>query len=582
MKDKILLFGGTTEGRELAAALKSAGIVHTVSVATEYGEEILRENGEEDLLVGRKNSEEIKQLIQAEDFSIVVDATHPFATVVTSEIRKACDGLGTVYLRLSRNTGTGDSSEDFITYVPSLDEGISELAKTRGNILLLTGSKELGTIAKGLSDSGRLFARVLPNEDSIKKCNEAGLAGKQIIAMQGPFSREMNIALIKEIDAKVLLTKESGRTGGFFEKLQAAKESGIKAVVIRNPESMEEASEHYDLNEVIGKLSELTGKEIASFGKDDKDSAKKRITLVGIGPGKESYLTWNCKEALDNADIIFGAESVAGRLKDRGIPVISKYRGEEIEEFLAGNPQYKNPVVVYSGDISLCSGAKTATEYFEKNGYEVERISGISSVTLLAGRLGISLEEVRIVSAHGRSCNVNGYVNDEPQLIILPSDISHAADICRGLLNKGIEISAGYELGSDLERIYKIDSEGDLDELTKNKGGKIILYVKNPNAVNRSVISGLRDDEIIRTKVPMTKEEIRALSMRKLALTRSSVFIDVGAGTGSISLEAALLSPEIRVISVEKNEEAIALLKQNREKFSLTNMEIAEGTDPDA
>ena len=583
MKDKILLFGGTTEGRELAGILKNAGISHTVSVATEYGEEILRDTGEEDLIVGRKDAAKIKGLIEEGGYSIVVDATHPFATVVTSEIKKACEELKMTYLRLSRNTGNTRPLSNNISYVESIDEAISELAKTKGNILLLTGSKDLGVIAKAIGDTERLYARVLPNVESIKKCNEAGLSGKQVIAMQGPFSKEMNIALIREINAEVVLTKESGKTGGYFEKLSACDECGIKAVVIKNPESLMEETSGYDLNGIIWKIAKLTGADRESFGicKNVSDN-KKQITVAGIGPGSEEYFTVCLEKALEKADIIFGATTVVSRLANRGVPVVPKYRGEEIIEYLKENPGYERPIVVFSGDISLCSGAKSASEAFASNGYDVLRIAGISSVTLFAERLGLALEDVRVVSAHGRECNVGGYVREEAKLIVLPSNVNHTAKICSEILSHDKEITVGYELGTDSEQILKIRYANDLKLLQKKKDGKCIIYIESKNATGRAVCAGISDDEIIRGTVPMTKEEVRALSLRKLALTKNAVVYDVGAGTGSISLEAALTAPGVKVYSVEKNEAAIALLKANRENLSLGNIELICGSAPKA
>ncbi len=597
MKDKILIFGGTTEGRELAKCLQNAGILHTVSVATEYGGEILQGAGENDLLVGRKSSKEIVEVIKSGGFSIVVDATHPFATAVTAEIKRACEDMRVTYLRLSRNTGETDLGGELTKYVDSIDDAITELNGISGNKLLLTGSKDLKTIVEGLGNSETVYARVLPNEDSIKKCSEAGLSGKQIIAMQGPFSKEMNKALIMEIDAAIILTKESGKTGGFFEKLKAAEECGIRAVVIRNPESLEVKEDHYELKDIVRKIAELTGISEDVFGCKGSEAslmstAKKKIALAGIGPGNESYLTLECRSALDNADIIFGAESVVARLSDRGVTTVPKYKGEEILEYLRDNSGYENPVVVYSGDISLCSGARSATKVFADNGYEVRRISGMSSVSLFAGKLSLALEDIRIVAAHGRKCNVNGFVNKESQLIILPSSVPHAAEICRGILaaregqaklsSAEIDIKIGYELGTTNERIFEIKTLDDVRIFAETKSGKCLIYVNNRNFSDMPVICGLFDDEIIRGKVPMTKEEIRALSMRRLALTPDAVFYDVGAGTGSISLEAAMTAPGIKVFSIEKKEDAVSLLKENRNRFSVSNMEIVEGVAPDA
>ena len=140
MKDKVLVFGGTTEGRILSDQLRKAGVPHVVSVATEYGFQILKDSGEDSIVKGRKDAEQIAGLIQSEGFSAVVDSTHPFATVASEEIRKACEVTGTEYIRLSRETRSDAESGDGIVCVNDLDEAVAVLDKEEENILLLTGS----------------------------------------------------------------------------------------------------------------------------------------------------------------------------------------------------------------------------------------------------------------------------------------------------------------------------------------------------------------------------------------------------------------------------------------------------------
>ncbi|WP_026523869.1 precorrin-6A reductase [Butyrivibrio sp. MB2005] len=592
MSSKVLVFGGTTEGRVLAGYLRDAKIPHEISVATEYGGEILRDTGEDSLVVGRKNAQEIAELIKNDDFTVVVDSTHPFATAVSKEIKSACEKTGVTYLRLKRNTDAGFDSDKPTVFVDTLEDAISELLPEKGVILLLTGSKELKKITAGLSDISRVYARVLPNEESISKCVDAGLKGKQIIAMQGPFSRQMNVALIKEVGASVILTKESGKTGGLDEKLEAARECGIRAVVIRDPEKLADSCDGHDIREVMeylakdfgvssSDLDRILGSD-SGFGSDAAKSCaqnmEKSIVLAGIGPGDNRFHTKELQKAIDKADIIFGAESVISRLEGINVPKISKYRGDEICEYLRENPEFKRPVAVFSGDISLCSGAKKAAEILESKGFNVVTIPGISSVTLFLKVLRVGLEDVRIVSAHGRNCNVSGYVRECENLIVLPSDMADAARICREIAENTDKIVIGYELGTCEEKVFEFSNEESFEKLT----GKCLIYAHNAGALLRPVSGGISDEEFIRGKTPMTKEEIRAISLRKLALTPNAVFYDIGAGTGSVSVEAALTAPEIRVYSIEKKEDAVELLSQNKEKFGASNMEIIEGTAPDA
>ncbi len=578
MSGKVLVFGGTTEGRELSEYLRETGIPHVVSVATEYGEEILKDNGENSLLVGRKNADEIADVLRKENFTIVVDSTHPFAVDASAQIKRACEMTGTEYLRLARNTAASCPDNDRTVFASSVEEAVAELNKTQGVILLLTGSRDLEKLAGGLTDISRVYARVLPNEDSIHKCTAAGLKGKQIIAMQGPFSKQMNVALIKEVGATVILTKESGETGGFDEKLAAASECQVKAVVIRNPEKQNAGSDIFEFDEVIRYLATIF-KVDNSHDRSLSQQNNKRIVLAGIGPGDERYYTNELVRALEKADILFGADSVLSRVNKEDVPKVPMYQGDKIFSYLEKNRNFTNPVVLFSGDISLCSGAKKAAEIFKGKEYRVDTISGISSVTLFARALGIGLEDVRIVSAHGRECNVTGYAFENENLIILPSGASHAEAICKELRRFADRIVIGYELGSRDEKVFEYDSA---TEDMSGLAGKCIIYVHNKEAMNSKAVRGLTDDEFIRGRTPMTKEEIRALSIRKLGLTQNAVVYDIGAGTGSVSIEAALLSQDIKIYSIEKNEEAISLLKQNKEKFGISNMEIIKGIAPQA
>ncbi|WP_185750410.1 precorrin-6Y C5,15-methyltransferase (decarboxylating) subunit CbiT [Butyrivibrio sp. AE3003] len=237
---------------------------------------------------------------------------------------------------------------------------------------------------------------------------------------------------------------------------------------------------------------------------------------------------------------------------------------------------------------------------FLKNaGYGVHKISGISSVALFANRLGLGLEDCSIVSAHGRECNVAGYIAEAKRLIILPSSCAHAGDIARTAFavakindygrNDSVKaedfggcgdlrIVIGYELGTALERIFEV-SEGELGDkfFSPDEKGKCLMYVENKRAGEMPVIRGISDDEFVRGKTPMTKEEIRAISIRKLGLSADSVLYDIGAGTGSVSVEAALLHPDIKVCAIERNDEAVELIKKNKEKFCADNITVIKG-----
>ena len=232
MCKKLCVFAGTTEGRELIELLEGESVSVTACVATEYGGSLL--TPWEGLTVSheRLTEEEMEKLFRREQFHLVVDATHPYAAAVTENIAAACEGTGTEYLRLLRSAG--DVPEGAVC-VPDIQGAVDYLADTRGNILLTTGSKELAKYTALPDFAGRVYARVLPMEASLLSCREAGLAPDHVIAMQGPFSREMNTALLRAVSAKYMVTKDTGDAGGFGKKAAAAREAGAVLVVVGRP-----------------------------------------------------------------------------------------------------------------------------------------------------------------------------------------------------------------------------------------------------------------------------------------------------------------------------------------------------------
>lgn len=253
MKEKkVLIFAGTTEGRRLTEYLARRGVSVYTCVATQYGKSLVPDR--ENVTVSSRcmEWEEMCTLIQIFGPDCVIDATHPFAVEVTANIRKACDRCAVRLLRLVREPA--DESRDVLRVdlrVDSTRDAVCMLEETKGNILVTTGSKELERYTELSGYRERIYARVLPFQSSIAKCEELGIRGRHLICMQGPFSEEMNKALIKEFDIAWMVTKESGETGGYPQKYKAAKAAGIKLIVIRRPEE-----EGYTFHEIISILEE--------------------------------------------------------------------------------------------------------------------------------------------------------------------------------------------------------------------------------------------------------------------------------------------------------------------------------------
>ena len=241
---KILLFGGTAEGRELAGWLLERGIPTLVCVATEYGETLLPPESEAH--VGRLDREGMEQLMASRPFTCVVDATHPYAVEVTANIKAAAEAAGLPRLRLVRRS----DGEDGCLRARSMAEAAELLEGLEGNVLLTTGSKELSAFARsGLVE--RCCPRVLPMADSLARCLELGFPPKHIICMQGPFSKELNVALLKQYKIRTLVTKDTGGYGGFREKAEAAREAGCALLVVERP-SRENGYTLEELKQMLG------------------------------------------------------------------------------------------------------------------------------------------------------------------------------------------------------------------------------------------------------------------------------------------------------------------------------------------
>ena len=225
---KILLFGGTTEGRLLARELSANGHDVTVCVATELGAEELAEIPGLTVRTGRLETQQMAQLVRT--FDLCIDATHPYAKIASGNIREACRAADVPLRRALREES---SVPDGCMTFASAKETAVFLTGTAGNILLATGAKELGAYAA--LDASRLYVRVLPTMESIAACERMHIPHSNIIAMQGPFSRELNEAMLKQFRIAYFVTKDGGGPGGFDAKVVAARAAGAQLILIRRP-----------------------------------------------------------------------------------------------------------------------------------------------------------------------------------------------------------------------------------------------------------------------------------------------------------------------------------------------------------
>lgn len=634
--NRVLIFAGTTEGRTLSEYLSENRIEHTVCVATEYGEEVLSASPYMTIHQGRMGVSEMEKLMQTGSFAAVVDATHPYAVEVTANIREASQEAKLPYLRLKRWLDA--ETEGSVFYFHSNEECVVALEKTEGNILLTTGSKELATYCSRPLVKDRLYVRILPGMESISICTELGIKGKQMIAMQGPFSTEMNEAILHQYEIACMVTKKSGRQGGYPEKLEAARRAGIPVYVIEpagteRGYSMEEVCEKLqlllcvekgvsadksnnvdksqnvnkskDIDNIMGKKTTdvpeaESGTEIVTPSKAEAENDvtagkvdnKMDIILAGIGMGASKGLTREVYDAIESADILLGAKRLIEPYSPR-MEKMSYYLGKDIVPYLedlflqSAGKRYR-VVVLFSGDSGCYSGCQALARCLHEAVAEkrfladIRILPGISSVSYLASCIGESYHDAAILSMHGKLLpDLARRIQENEKTFLFMSGVKDMRKLGTTLTEAFMDdciITAGYQLSYEDEEIRKLTPK---ECLSCEKEGLYICFIYNPHPKKRPLTPGIADEEFIRGKVPMTKKEIREVSICKLRLYPGAVVYDIGSGTGSVAVEMADMSPDIEVFALEQKPEAVELIEKNKEKFHLDNITVLKTKAPE-
>lgn len=607
--NRIALFGGTTEGRELAVRLKGLPVELIVCVATGYGKELLREellNGSHgtkellpDIRSGRMNENEMKEFLQNEEVSLVLDATHPYAEAVTENLENACKSKGVDYLRVLRDLEEKENVQEILqdqtaaVRVASIAEAVRFLEEKDGNILIATGSKELQEYTKLKDYEKRCYARVLSTKEAVEKSIALGFQGAHLIAMQGPFSREMNAALLRQVQASWFVTKESGAAGGFAEKAAAAKECGAVLVQIERPRqggglTVEKAAawirEEW-MQKNGGQKNGIQKKWLQenSAVQNQPVCLSTEVKLIGIGPGGSTQMTGEAQEALREAELVCGAGRMLAQAGQTGLTVKEAYRPEDILKALKKPGCYRKAVVLLSGDVSFFSGAKKLAEALESSGYSVEMLPGVSSVSCLAAKIKKEVSGAACVSLHGRSCNVAAQVRRCGRVFLLIDKAETIKKLCKELCDFGmhqVHVWIGSRLSYPDEKIYSGSAEEFAGKVSGPKDLSVV-YLEDPDFKPAEAGFGIADEEFIRGKIPMTKAEVRCLAVSKLRLTTDAVVYDIGAGTGSVAVEAARAAEDGQVFAVEREPEGTALIEANRKKFALSNLYVIQGEAPE-
>ena len=562
MNGDVILFAGTTEGRMLAEACRNMPLTLHVCVATDYGETLIEPAGNVRVLAGRKDAAAIEALIAETGARLVVDATHPYAASVSGTLRTVCGKTGTEYVRLLR-AAEHDGAADCV-FVPDTAAAADYLNAVEGKVLLTVGSKELAGYTGVKDHETRLFARGLPMLSSVQQASEFGFQGKNLICMQGPFTEEMNVAMLKMLDARYLVTKDTGAAGGFPEKLSAAKKCGVQCVVIARP--LQETGLSFD--ECLAMLERRFG-----FRR------RKRVTVLGTGVGSEAMLTLGADRACREAQKIIGAKRLLESLSRYGKPCVSAITPADIADAVFSGSE-ERVVVAMSGDTGFYSGTKKLLPLLR--GAEVQVLPGISSIVYFCSRLGIGWDDAKLISAHGRECNYLAKIRKNRKVIALTGGDATANVILRALCENGlghVRVTVGSELSYETERIVS----GTASELENEQFPSLaVLMAENPAAAGCGVPCGKPDGAFLRAEVPMTKQEVRAVTLAKLGVTRTAVCWDVGAGTGSVSLEMADCAEDGMVYAVEQKEAACELIEKNKLHLGVSNVTVVRGTAPEA
>ena len=304
-----------------------------------------------------------------------------------------------------------------------------------------------------------------------------------------------------------------------------------------------------------------------------------KVYLIGVGMGNPETLTVRALEAIRECPVLVGARRLLEPWAESHecVPLIT---AADIAEFIGKTPE--GPVaVLLSGDTGFYSGAKNLWPLL--GSYEVETVPGISSLTYFCARIQATWQDAKLVSAHGRAHNLAGEIQRSVKTFALTGGATRVEDVCRELVERGlgeVRLSVGERLSYSDERIVT----GTAAELAQERFADLsVLLAEHDEPVLRPWNTpGLPDEAFLRGEVPMTKEEVRALALCKLRLQPWHTVWDVGAGTGSVSVECALACPEGRVYAIEKKEAALDLLSENKARFGCANLELVPGTAPEA
>ncbi|WP_326911499.1 precorrin-6y C5,15-methyltransferase (decarboxylating) subunit CbiE [Sedimentibacter sp. MB31-C6] len=308
----------------------------------------------------------------------------------------------------------------------------------------------------------------------------------------------------------------------------------------------------------------------------------KKVYIIGLGIGDLDYMHKKASDILEECDCLIGAKRMLKDFQGLNKPIYESSNAEDICVYISQG-EHNNYGVLVSGDSGFYSLSKKVTELLEKkDDVKVENIPAISSLQYFASRLNLPWDDIKYVSAHGRNLNIISNVIFNKKTFILTSSDFSPNIICEILTNKGLghlKVSVGENLSYDNERI--IEDRAEVIAEMKFEGLSVMIVHNDDFISIDEAHNSIKDEEFVTGKAPMTKSEVRTISIGKLKLKSDYIVYDIGAGTGSISVEAALKLYNGTLYAVEKDEEAAALIEKNIKKFKTYNIEVIKGTAPE-
>lgn len=308
----------------------------------------------------------------------------------------------------------------------------------------------------------------------------------------------------------------------------------------------------------------------------------KKLNIVGLGIGSKNYIHARAQGAIEESECIIGAKRMLESFDHLQKEMFECINTMDIIDYIK-NSDCRVFSLLVSGDSGFYSLSKKITEVLlESKEITVENIPSISSMQYLCSKLNISWDDVKHLSAHGRDINIVAAVMFSKKTFLLTGGNFGPQEICKVLCEKGLgrlKVTVGENLSYPNEKIIT-DTALNISQVNFDR--LCAMLIENPDAIHINAgLRSIRDEEFITGNIPMTKSEVRTISIGKLNLTSSSTVYDIGAGTGSVSIETALKLSSGCLYAIEKNEEAISLIQKNKEKFKAYNIDIVKGLAPD-